>query len=240
MFQSSPDPRGPGVPLRSTMASSLKSFNPRPTLAGRASSSINRVESLCRFQSSPDPRGPGVRMRDAAGSGFHGFNPRPTLAGRASGYMRITSPTQNVSILARPSRAGRPQHEHVTGCFADVSILARPSRAGRPFHTEKSPSFKVFQSSPDPRGPGVRRQRTERRREHLFQSSPDPRGPGVCSHATSSNFEENTALCANFSSSVKNEPATILRQSRFPCKISVFRAARSSPISGNTSVPRVI
>ena len=59
------------------------------------------------------------------------FNPRPALAGRASFHDAVRWRASKVSILARPSRAGRPgrsaQAEHVQ----NVSILARPSRAGR-------------------------------------------------------------------------------------------------------------
>ncbi len=60
-----------------------------------------------------------------------------------------------------------------------VSILARPSRAGR--HTVRGEirGALKFQSSPGPRGPGVGGQAAVNGFLALFQSSPGPRGPGV-------------------------------------------------------------
>ena len=60
------------------------------------------------------------------------FNPRPALAGRASGDKIVGDVHAEVSILARPSRAGRPGPGYRTKYPDIVSILARPSRAGRP------------------------------------------------------------------------------------------------------------
>ena len=86
-----------------------------------------------RFQSSPGPRGPGVRRRREA-----------------------QNRVGDVSILARPSRAGRPRGAYKGIHSPPVSILARPSRAGRPgTRPSRACCSSVFQSSPGPRGPGV-------------------------------------------------------------------------------------
>ena len=60
-------------------------FNPRPTLAGRASRK-GGPKGVPRgaFQSSPDPCGPGVANALSFAVKTISFNPRPTLAGRAS------------------------------------------------------------------------------------------------------------------------------------------------------------
>ncbi len=84
-FQSSPGPRGPGVPNPARSPAPRWGFNPRPALAGRASRTVTRLSrsSCC-------------------------FNPRPALAGRASLVHFMCDSGGHVSILARPSRAGRP------------------------------------------------------------------------------------------------------------------------------------
>ena len=108
-FQSSLDPRGPSVRGRKGVSAIPTGFNPRSTLAGRASF--------------------GER---AAHADQRSFNPRSTLAGRASGALLRTLRVDDVSILARPSRAERPDQRPARRGGTEVSILARPSRAERP------------------------------------------------------------------------------------------------------------
>jgi hypothetical protein len=179
-FQSSPGPRGPGVPhdtpyLRRTQVVSILA---RPSRAGRPSARSFFARST-EFQSSPGPRGPGVFANT-------GEENEQTL----------------VSILARPSRAGRPCRSgrcRLEGCFnprpalagrasnlpwlriyeQSVSILARPSRAGRLTAPARAAEQDEFQSSPGPRGPGVDVSGDEYMELCWFQSSPGPRGPGV-------------------------------------------------------------
>ncbi len=182
MFQSSPGPRGPGVyhqrhqqpfracfnprPALAGRASRIggsagltwASFNPRPALAGRASrTTMHGRKWFVLFQSSPGPRGPGVRPgplhhRDPR----RRFNPRPALAGRASTNPRFARGSIPVSILARPSRAGR--HRTALPACRLRSFNPRPALAGRASSpTPTRPRMRiVFQSSPGPRGPGVR------------------------------------------------------------------------------------
>ncbi len=181
-FQSSPGPRGPGVGTRPPLLPHQLRFNPRPALAGRASASWTapRRSSRCfnprpalagrasavefplaavtqLFQSSPGPRGPGVSPAHSMQRRQVCFNPRPALAGRAS--ILALGGRSAVSILARPSRAGR----RVSNCQLPAYLSAR------------------FQSSLGPRGPGVIGWPVSVRASPLllFQSSPGPRGPGV-------------------------------------------------------------
>ena len=155
MFQSSPDPCGPGVQMREQVVEWIEvSILARPLRAGRL---LRRGKSarLAKFQSSPDPCGPGVKAKmvkaeqgrlfqsspDPCGPGVtvtrlntrssRCFNPRPTLAGRASQHQTQDDRASGVSILARPLRAGRLVDAAFHHRVDDVSILARPLRAGR-------------------------------------------------------------------------------------------------------------
>ena len=107
-FQSSLGPRGPSVLGLNFFQQLVISFNPRSALAGRASSASTRVTR-------PLPC----------------FNPRSALAGRASEEEREAGREGSVSILARPSRAERPNRPLDKRGLKIVSILARPSRAER-------------------------------------------------------------------------------------------------------------
>ena len=70
-------------------------------------------------------------MLETIGAGHVSILARPSRAGRPINQTAILA-IFAVSILARPSRAGRPgQHRGGDGSWLDVSILARPSRAGR-------------------------------------------------------------------------------------------------------------
>ncbi len=134
-FQSSPGPRGPGVAGR-RIAPRLRSssFNPRPALAGRASSQqITRPVTGATFQSSPGPRGPGVTI---------------TVAPAEDGFV--------VSILARPSRAGR-RCAAASPSRSSWRFNPRPALAGRASLDARGNGqyLAEFQSSPGPRGPGV-------------------------------------------------------------------------------------
>ena len=132
VFQSSPDPCGPGVEVEAELEQEFK-----------------------EFQSSPDPCGPGVRRGKARTAKPPRFNPRPTLAGRASSRCYPQARMTAVSILARPLRAGRqPAGREQSGSIV-VSILARPLRAGRHLMITDRVVAAMFQSSPDPCGPGV-------------------------------------------------------------------------------------
>ena len=157
MFQSSPDPRGPGVPAGAAQPARPGGFNPRPTLAGRASSKAmsdryikQRVSILARPSRAGRPRALGRGMRDGGVS----ILARPSRAGRP-GYSDKTTHWCKVSILARPSRAGRRRTPRRPHQVSPVSILARPSRAGRHEMRYLTGNGQLFQSSPDPRGPGV-------------------------------------------------------------------------------------
>ncbi len=194
-FQSSPGPRGPGVPASSCRRSPRPRFNPRPALAGRA--------SCWNTASGPSPRrcfNPRPALAGRASRADHGnrllragFNPRPALAGRASS-------------LATPSiRGPGAQGFNPRPALAGRASLRQGIRAA--FQSSRG---RAFQSSPGPRGPGVAAARTvmgfnprpfEERcaacfnprpalagRASLgctaisacgFQSSPGPRGPGV-------------------------------------------------------------
>ena len=125
MFQSSPNPCGPGVYFKKTLfharqvsilAQPLRAgrpafehrgypatsgFNPRPTLAGRASPS-----------SAP-----------SCATAFTSFNPRPTLAGRASINLGQLVRVRDVSILAQPLRAGRQFARSGLICIAQIPLL---------------------------------------------------------------------------------------------------------------------
>ncbi len=156
MFQSSLGPHGPGVFARRRYSRAARrvSILARPSRAGRRSvgafmavlfvfqSSLgphgpgvpwngNLPWSNDLFQSSLGPHGPGVRRPDENGLSRSSFNPRSALTGRASGYFRIITEYERVSILARPSRAGR---------------------RGAPKASRKA---SMFQSSLGPHGPGV-------------------------------------------------------------------------------------
>ncbi len=107
-FQSSPGPRGPGV-LADQVDAGWKAVSilARPSRAGRLI--CHGCESMnSPFQSSPGPRGPGVPNPARSPAPRWGFNPRPALAGRASLVHFMCDSGGHVSILARPSRAGRP------------------------------------------------------------------------------------------------------------------------------------
>ena len=83
------------------------------------------------FQSSSGPREPDVihAPRDLIASAC--FNPRPALASRTSREASAQAAQNQVSILVRPSRAGRPREVFAMRHARTVSILVRPSRAGR-------------------------------------------------------------------------------------------------------------
>jgi len=151
LFQSSLGPRGPGVPPADGNLATGRSFNPRSALAGRASNS---------------------RMRDS--SSASSFNPRSALAGRASWLSNELHPTAVVSILARPSRAGRQAKAHRLCRAMTVSILARPSRAGRPEFPFLACELDLVSILARPSRAG---------RPPMFQSSLGPRGPGVSQKA---------------------------------------------------------
>jgi len=180
LFQSSLGPRGPGVKKSISTGAAVSSFNPRSALAGRASRAAIAFTLLTKqFQSSLGPRGPGVMGPPAPVCQATRFNPRSALAGRASAYHGLGITAGYVSILARPSRAGRPAlrtrlhallrrfnpRSALAGrasmmsldsrLATGVSILARPSRAGRPPSSSESFPRSRFQSSLGPRGPGV-------------------------------------------------------------------------------------
>ena len=180
LFQSSPGPRGPGVLAArfETMGIVMFQSSPGPRGPGVNVQWEAGYRSM-EFQSSPGPRGPGVQTQLSNLPRRRCFNPRPALAGRASAGGRVYPQMAPVSILARPSRAGRrsspirhKRHRSVSilarpsragrrvGSVGDVgvglvSILARPSRAGRPGGVEVWMAAIEFQSSPGPRGPGV-------------------------------------------------------------------------------------
>jgi len=150
----------------------------RPSRAGRHCF-WNKSNNIIKFQSSLGPRGPGVAGSMADRAQWASFNPRSALAGRASSNPWNKGIKVRVSILARPSRAGRLAGMDVDyiirefqsslgprgpGVFVivvvlvadrDVSILARPSRAGRLAMNDDYLQFLLFQSSLGPRGPGV-------------------------------------------------------------------------------------
>ena len=155
-FQSSPGPRGPGVELYTQRVQRSTRFNPRPALAGRASSLCPRHgrDAPC-FNPRPALAGRASSLCPRHGRDAPCFNPRPALAGRASPPWRRCGGRRSVSILARPSRAGR--------------------RPANPLVT----SSPMFQSSPGPRGPGVAYCPRPFGGNIMFQSSPGPRGPGV-------------------------------------------------------------
>jgi hypothetical protein len=119
------------------MGSQAVSILARPSRAGRLGLAlVMHRRGSPTFQSSLGPRGPGVGGLPSPSLSTQisiGFNPRSALAGRASlECLRPRHPRQGVSILARPSRAGRPSlAPPVFAPSSTVSILARPSRAGR-------------------------------------------------------------------------------------------------------------
>ena len=130
MFQSSPDPCGPGVPRFANNSTTTRRFNPRPTLAGRASPE-GRVFSLRSSVS--------ILARPLRAG-------RPSWpSGRRSGRRFQSSPD--------PCGPGVDDAIDMLGDITKVSILARPLRAGsrRGFTAMTA----AFQSSPDPCGPGV-------------------------------------------------------------------------------------
>jgi len=130
MFQSSPDPRGPGVLRRRHLPCARNvSILARPSRAGRLQFPQLRA-ILIPFQSSPDPRGPGVQVFKPPTFQAQSFNPRPTLAGRASTTPRDLYLISKVSILARPSRAGRPD-ARCSWPRNGTSFNPRPTLAGR-------------------------------------------------------------------------------------------------------------
>jgi hypothetical protein len=131
-------------------------FNPRSALTGRAS-------CFCAASAAYDI----------------GFNPRSALTGRASRCIRAAADQFCVSILARPSRAGRQVGERDGGGCCGVSILARPSRAGRHVHWRQRLIKAWFQSSLGPSRAGRRQSYQCSLLLFAFQSSLGPHGPGV-------------------------------------------------------------
>ena len=155
-FQSSPGPRGPGVKFVPEAWAGCALFQSSPGPRGPGVKFVPEAWAGCAlFQSSPGPRGPGVTAMAPMWWSAKCFNPRPALAGRASTSKSTCDKLPDVSILARPSRAGRRLLPSSFWWQHHVSILARPSRAGRQGFAGTDGVLIRFQSSPGPRGPGV-------------------------------------------------------------------------------------
>ena len=132
LFQSSSGPREPDVLCRQCTKEPSRSFNPRPALASRTSLYAALTARAGLFQSSSGPREPdviGTEVRLMA-EFLVSILVRPSRAGRHR-VLRSRPDQACVSILVRPSRAGRPSDRMRCVSAHSVSILVRPSRAGR-------------------------------------------------------------------------------------------------------------
>ena len=133
LFQSSPGHRGPGVckTCHDGRKAREVSILARPSRAGRLDGAMG-VRACSEFQSSPGPRGPGVCGVFRPRSAGAGFNPRPALAGRASSS-QLMSHSRIMTFQSSPGPRGPGvlKWAKFNGKEYLVSILARPSRAGR-------------------------------------------------------------------------------------------------------------